>query len=277
MMQETRAGAWTAQTYVPDVPDLPAGATPRIWLGTMGRFVSSGRFAYEQIANEVAVHVVESGSGTICAGGVEYCVGPGDVFVFFPGIHYRYWDSMRTPWRYTWCWISGPDAVQCMALAGLSPECPHVAGNFAQALDPLFEEIAQVLIGRKTPVAFAPAAAWRIIDTIERHRQASAPSRNIAEIARALLDGHFTSVLSIDELSRQLGVSRSTLFRKFRDAYGVSPKEYQETARMERAKRLLVGSPGSIKQIATACGYEDSHYFSRAYRRAHGKSPGQDR
>lgn len=277
MMQESHGARWNSQTYLPDSVVKIDGAEPQVRLRLMGRFKSIGRFRYEQISRSLAVHVIASGSGTMVADGKHYAVEAGDLFAFYPGSHYRYWDDADNPWRYTWFVLAGPAASTSLALAGLTPQRPHVQGGFAAPLEPLFEEIAQVLIAGVTPTAFPMSAAWRLIDTIQRRGGEPAMDRNVAELARTLLDGHFTCEMTVEELARQLEISRSTLFRKFRDAYGVSPKQYQDSARMQRAKRLLQQSPGTVKEIARACGYEDSHYFSRAYRRVHGKAPGEDR
>jgi len=277
MVQEYDKPTYWMQTYVAHAPLLPNGETPDLWIGAMGRFRSKGRFVFEQVPSQIAVHVIEAGAGIMVADGIEYEVSTGDTFTFFPGVHYRYWDLLNAPWYYSWFWLKGAKAEAALALTGVTPQTPHKVGQFAKVLEPLLGEIAQQLIGHSTPPLFAQAAAWRLLDTMERQGDTDPIERNVAEIAHSLLDGHFTNAMSIDELARQLGISRSTLFRKFHDAYGISPKEYQEAVRMERAKRLLRHSPRSIKDVAAACGYDDSHYFSRAYRRAHGHSPGVDR
>ncbi|MDR3709324.1 MAG: AraC family transcriptional regulator [Capsulimonadaceae bacterium] len=279
MLQEINMPSYTNMTYVTDVPSLPGAQPPRLWLATMGRFISAGGFVFEQIAANAAVHIVESGSGTMRANGVDYEVGRGDVFTFFPQSHYRYWDAPQAPWRYTWCLLAGKDAVAALQLAGITPEKPLVRGDYATLIEPLFTEAARILRAPRTPPAFAISFAWRLVDAIEQARERPEPpgERNIVETAKSLLDGHFSSNLGVGDLARQLGVSRATLFRKFKEAYGTSPKEYLDNIRIGRAQRLLQESPAPIREIAAACGYDDPHYFIGVYKRATGRTPGQDR
>jgi transcriptional regulator GlxA family with amidase domain len=91
------------------------------------------------------------------------------------------------------------------------------------------------------------------------------------------MEEQMMSGITVDEIARKLGVTRSTLFRKFRDRYRVSPKEHLDTVRIERARRLLIQSNAPIRDIAGICGYEDGHYFSRAFKRQIGCTPSEAR
>jgi transcriptional regulator GlxA family with amidase domain len=62
----------------------------------------------------------------------------------------------------------------------------------------------------------------------------------------------------------------SRLFLKFS---GVSPSQFIETTRLEKAKQLLGNSNRSIKEIATSCGYKSVHHFTRAFTRYTGTTP----
>ena len=279
MLQEVRFATYINVSFAPERPSLPGGASPGIWLATLGRFTSLGSFVFEQIPAHFSVHVIESGAGVMRVGGKEYDVSRGDIFAFFPRCHVRYWDHPGTPWRYTWCDLDGPGAAECLRLAGLSPEHPHLRGEFGQIVEPLFKEAEEALMRLATSRAFAVSFAWRMIDLIDRGRERppAIGKRDVAEIAKSLLDGHFSASVGIAEIARQIGVSRATLFRKFKDAYGRSPKEYLDGVRIDRARKLLRESEAPLREIAAACGYEDAHYFIRAYKQATGRTPGRER
>ncbi len=65
--------------------------------------------------------------------------------------------------------------------------------------------------------------------------------------------------------------------RLFKEQTGLAPLEYATKLRMEKGARLLLGTELSVKEIAFACGYEDSKYFSRLFRQREGMSPRQYR
>ena len=70
-------------------------------------------------------------------------------------------------------------------------------------------------------------------------------------------------------------MSRSTLNRNFSKAFGMTPMRYLNKLRLDHAAELLASSNLSISEIARQCGFEDSNYFTRAFRRKFGTAPGQ--
>ncbi len=77
------------------------------------------------------------------------------------------------------------------------------------------------------------------------------------------------------ELARQAAMSERTFLRRFREATGFSPIDYIIRARIRRATELLAASSSglTITEIAFRCGFQDSNYFSRQFRRFIGMSP----
>ena len=75
-------------------------------------------------------------------------------------------------------------------------------------------------------------------------------------------------------LWRKLNVSRSTLFRAFKEEVGRSPKQVFDDLRMQKAEHLLRASTETVKEIADACGYAGEAYFSRAFKARRGLPPG---
>jgi AraC-like DNA-binding protein/mannose-6-phosphate isomerase-like protein (cupin superfamily) len=81
--------------------------------------------------------------------------------------------------------------------------------------------------------------------------------------------------VSMPDLIRQAAMSERTFLRRFREATGCAPIDYVIRARIRRATELLTDRNGvvSITEIAFRCGFQDSNYFSRQFRRHVGTSP----
>ncbi len=79
--------------------------------------------------------------------------------------------------------------------------------------------------------------------------------------------------LDSQALARHLGVSLSTLRRRFRKHLGISPAQYLLRIRMNEAKRLLGKTMVPIKEIAARCGYGSAIAFHRAFRESTGITP----
>jgi len=82
---------------------------------------------------------------------------------------------------------------------------------------------------------------------------------------------------SLETLARAVGMSRSVLAERFREAMNDTPLAYLRTVRLQRAMRLLAESTSTLEQIATMVGYTDAFAFSKAFKRSVGQSPGEYR
>ncbi len=79
--------------------------------------------------------------------------------------------------------------------------------------------------------------------------------------------------LSIAELVRLTPWSRRYFFRAFRTVTSMSPNEYIQHVRMNRALSLLAIGGMPINEVARQCGYDDPAYFSRVFTRKIGHPP----
>ena len=79
--------------------------------------------------------------------------------------------------------------------------------------------------------------------------------------------------LSIAELASVAGLSRSHFCRAFRASFDLSPRQYIESRRIERAQQLMIETDQSLLQIALACGFSEAAHFSKTFRCVVGQSP----
>ncbi len=91
------------------------------------------------------------------------------------------------------------------------------------------------------------------------------------------MEEHIQKSASIAGMAKAGGVSKRTLLRKFKIQTGMSPMECLTQMRLSKACRLLRESSMEIKRIAISCGFPDSNYFSRQYKKRLGVSPRQFR
>jgi AraC-like DNA-binding protein len=77
----------------------------------------------------------------------------------------------------------------------------------------------------------------------------------------------------VEDLAREAGVSRSSLFTRFNRIVGVPPMEYLQTWRLALAKKYLRDGQATIAEIAAKIGYGSASAFSVAFSRKVGCSP----
>ena len=79
--------------------------------------------------------------------------------------------------------------------------------------------------------------------------------------------------LTLSELSAYAGMSTNHFMRSFKNNFEVSPIVYLIQIRIQRACELMRHTLKSITDIAFETGFEDSNYFSRAFKKRMGISP----
>jgi AraC family transcriptional regulator, arabinose operon regulatory protein len=76
-----------------------------------------------------------------------------------------------------------------------------------------------------------------------------------------------------DLVANACNLSVSRLAHLFRAQVGLSPMQFLERERLERAKSLLELTPRQVGEIAREVGFEDAFHFSKRFRRWTGSSP----
>ena len=87
------------------------------------------------------------------------------------------------------------------------------------------------------------------------------------------IDRHYSEETNVDGLAALCYISKPHLFRLFKSELGMSPIEYRNHLRMERAKVLLSDGELSVGEIAAMLGFENGYYFSRMFKEHTGMSP----
>ena len=75
------------------------------------------------------------------------------------------------------------------------------------------------------------------------------------------------------DIAAAMNISRSALFDKAGHILGKAPMGLLRERRIQKAAELLKSPEYTISQIAYMCGFSDSHFFSRAFKKYYGQSP----
>ena len=83
--------------------------------------------------------------------------------------------------------------------------------------------------------------------------------------------------IAVDELAKISGYSRYHFSRLFSAKRGIPPGAFIRELRLNRAVKLLQTEKMSVKEVASACGFDDTSYFCKAFRKSFGVSPAKFR
>jgi AraC family transcriptional regulator len=91
--------------------------------------------------------------------------------------------------------------------------------------------------------------------------------------ARAYIEAHLAEPISLAALAQLVGLSASYFCRAFSQSFGMPPRRYQLSQRIERARILLANQFASVTDVGLTVGYNDASAFSTAFRKVTGLSP----
>ncbi|MGH6655836.1 MAG: helix-turn-helix domain-containing protein [Actinocrinis sp.] len=95
--------------------------------------------------------------------------------------------------------------------------------------------------------------------------------------ARDLADHHYAERVTIEDMARAAGLSRSQFSRAFRRAFGESPHVYLLTRRLERAASMLRYTDRPVAEICLNVGLESLGSFTTSFTRMYGMPPAKYR
>lgn len=221
-------------------------------------------------------HVIEfiaEGKGYLSIGGKEYALEQGDVYILPPLSSHRYRADADHPYRKLWCNFYSNTFAKIQTDYHLdgqyvfhAPECEEdflrlveiaALGNCVN--DDEWTRVASVLMNILNKLALKSYRPER--------------STGIAARVKELLDNALYDNLTIDELAKQLFVSKTILTKEFKNMYGMSPYNYYLNKKLSQAKLMLHTSNMSIKEISDTLCFADEHYFSGLFKRKVGVSP----
>ncbi len=162
---------------------------------------------------------------------------------------------------------------------GFSSRLKLSPADFAELehlLDATVEEYSSDRAGKKTLLL---SLFMQIVVKLSRLYDAPAKQREISGMAEAaaFMENHYMEDITIEQVLEISHYSQRHFIRLFSAAYNTTPQKYLTNIRIRRACALLKESSLPITEIALRCGFSDSNYFSRAFRKANGITPTQYR
>lgn len=133
------------------------------------------------------------------------------------------------------------------------------------------EILASPLVRKLSDVQKAGELAQhiRFIDTSEEKFL----NNLIDTVEQNMSDNNFNVI----SLSREIGMSRSQLYRKVRSITGRSPNRFIRDLRMRRALSLIKEKEYNISEVSLEVGFHNPSYFSKCFQETFGISPSKVR
>jgi AraC-like DNA-binding protein len=203
------------------------------------------------------------------------------VMFVFPEIRHAYCPDAKTGWHNQWVEFEAAGALPLLERAGITPDAPLKTFEAAPHLSRLFQELQDLsrveVFGLEQELSACAHRIFAHVLALWQSNTSHAQHFAVVERMRQYLVTDQKHVRSVAAASDQAGLSAPRLRVLFKQATGLSPKQYQLAARMDRAARLLADSTLPVSAIAEQTGYDSIFHFSRQFKLTCGVSPSQYR
>ncbi|BDF69312.1 AraC family transcriptional regulator [Oscillospiraceae bacterium] len=169
----------------------------------------------------------------------------------------------------------------------LSADCDFITLNQACAPDePICQRIAQIFLEMQKPdaakeldISIQLQLLWKdlwvyagtTLHPSEKPGKKAAQSR-----LRSMLDyiqAHYAERLSLEDIAHSANISKSEALRCFKTGLQITPVNYLNDYRLNRAAGLMMSTSKTVETVALDVGFQSDGYFCYAFRKKFGCSP----
>lgn len=202
------------------------------------------------------IHYVEQGKGTLFKNEIAFPVHAGEAFIICPDEVTFYQADKDDPWTYRWIGFDGALSEKYRQLPTVISVANETFPNIYDGQDSMVEYFLAAQL-------FALTAT--LLSGIKHKNHYVRQVKNY-------INSHYMQEISVEEISRHLGLDRRYLVRLFKEKTGQTIQDYIISVRMDEACRLLsLGK--SVSEAASLCGYSDVCNFSKMFKKRYGVSP----
>lgn len=216
-----------------------------------------------------------SGSGDIA----KYTLGRGDMILFNPGDNHACVQLGAEELVYRGINIAPDTMLAWAAEVTGRKEPPSFKQNVVcdEEISAYFLALHKMIMQGDGSLGKEEIWLFMLNALLQKYAKAFAASvpdcRQEVERACAFMERHFAERISLEQICREAGLSKSALLRAFAKAKGLTPYRYLESVRIGEAKKLLCQGITPL-QAAMRTGFADQSHFTNYFRSFTGLTPG---
>lgn len=203
-----------------------------------------------------------------------YNLGEGNLIIYAPGEKQKY--ILKPNCQTLWLHFSGTIIKEVLDSCGISSGV-----YFLKPSDAVFDAFSKIIqrfnsYGQKR---FANASLLELLFAVSGAINNPSNEKVLDSILPVVsyMNINYNKQLTLDELAKISGYSKSRFSHLFVKAMGAAPIKYLNNNRLKNACEMLSSSNLSVGEIAYSCGFNDQLYFCRLFKQRFGKSPSEYR
>jgi AraC-like DNA-binding protein len=260
---------------------IPNRANELLYIEKAGISEPDPKYTIFRTAEKADFYVIEyvsEGKGHIEAGGKFREVSAGDVYIVHQKTQHLYYADKDDPFRKKWLNVSG--RFLSSVINGFSIDSPFFVINLGADAEKIFDEIHQKA-SSTTPADVEELTNFtmkRLLDLflmIDKKRRTDEDTLSLEEQIVRYIEANICLDINITSLSETFFISSSTLYRIFKKLYGISPKDFILSKKIEFAKRMISMGDANVQMVSSTLNFYDSHHFQRTFKKYTGMTPSE--
>ncbi|TVY06667.1 AraC family transcriptional regulator [Paenibacillus cremeus] len=242
---------------------------------------------WTDVRNNTGVHTfywIHEGKGVFVTD-QEHAVSGGTLAYMPPGLQMSMRSDAHFPLQMTMVLFDCAEVEYKPGWGGVTPirelDLPFLRSfepERAKKLGALFRHMHQAWVpgssgGAVLSKSSLLAVMHEVHTNLERDGTAPDSGQQAYEKVKDHLENAYASEVKMESLAEQYGISVSYLRKMFQRSLGMSPKQYHSHIRNEHARRFLMYSELTIREIAEVCGYLEEYHFSKTFKKLNGMPP----
>lgn len=207
-------------------------------------------------------------------------VQTGDIFVIPPFTRNKYYPDMDDPWAYRWIGLRGTLVPKLLEKCNISHESYLIHHKRDHHLETLFENVYTA--SKNTQPLMAAGSVYHLLDYLQNNirntklDQLTAGEYYFNEVKKYIHQNYFNDI-TITDIAKEINIDRTYIFKLFKKYLNISPSQYIQHFRLDKAAILLRKSSLSITDIGYGVGFNTPSHFSRLFSEYMGVTPSEYR
>lgn len=225
------------------------------------------------------IHIVTDGRGTYIARGQRHELEAGKSFIIHPGEVTCYQADADEPWTYYYFSFNGALAEKLLNTTDFQ-DGRLVIDVPTAPLVKIIQKAVKQADSCQNRMLYGLSVLMSLINVYAQEAEVELSAQKDSSIvarARDYIDFNFFGKLTVAQIAADLNVSRSHLYKTFKEETGISPCEYLTQCRIQLATKLLEETDMSIREIAAAVGFDTYSAFFRSFKLCCGVSANEYR
>ncbi|MBE5733207.1 MAG: helix-turn-helix transcriptional regulator [Clostridiales bacterium] len=116
-------------------------------------------------------------------------------------------------------------------------------------------------------------AEYELLEILVKEGNKKKKSDTLKTMIETYVCNHYFENIGASEIARNINYSPAQVYKLVKKYFALSPANYINSVRLQKAEQMLVSSDRNVTEISLAVGYDDCAYFSKLFKKSYGYSP----